>query len=85
MNFPRRGIFTVPSSVRSPRYQRLLERLVRARTEAGLTQTEVARTLRRPQSWVSKVESGERRLDVVELEVLAVLYQKRMRFFLEAP
>lgn len=85
MKVPRRGSFTVPSSVRSQRYQRLLERLVRARTEAGLTQTDVARTLKRPQSWVSKVESGERRLDVVELETLAVLYRKRMRFFLEAP
>lgn len=41
---------------------------------AAMTQTELARRLRRPQSFVSKYESGERRLDVVELiEVSEVL------------
>jgi transcriptional regulator with XRE-family HTH domain len=39
---------------------------VQARTEAGLTQTQLATTLKRPQSFVSKYESGERNLDVVE-------------------
>jgi transcriptional regulator with XRE-family HTH domain len=48
--------------------------LVQAREKKGLTQTEVAAKLRRPQSFVSKYESGERRLDVVEfLEVAAAL------------
>lgn len=51
----------------SPRYARLAELLVAAREAAGVTQVELARRLRRPQSFVSKVESGERRLDVVEL------------------
>lgn len=54
----------------SSKYQDFRRRLVRARKAAGLTQVEVARRLRRPQSFVSKVERGERRLDVVEfLEV----------------
>jgi transcriptional regulator with XRE-family HTH domain len=52
----------------STRYRRFLKRLIQARREAGLTQTEVARALRRPQSFVSKCESGERRVDVIELE-----------------
>jgi transcriptional regulator with XRE-family HTH domain len=44
------------------------------RTEAGLTQTEIAQRMGQPQSFVSKYESGERRLDVLELrEVCAVL------------
>jgi transcriptional regulator with XRE-family HTH domain len=44
------------------------------RTEAGLTQTEIAQRLGQPQSFVSKYESGERRLDVLELrEVCAVV------------
>jgi len=41
--------------------------LRQARTEAGLTQTDVAQRLGQPQSFVSKYESGERRLDVLEL------------------
>ena len=45
-----------------------------ARLAAGLTQAEVASALGRPQSFVSKYERGERRLDVVELlEVARVL------------
>ncbi len=40
--------------------------LVRTRRDAGLTQVELAKRLGRPQSFVSKVECGERRLDVVE-------------------
>lgn len=44
--------------------------LVHARKEAGLTQAELAGELDRPQSYVSKYECGERRLDVIEfLEV----------------
>lgn len=37
-----------------------------ARKQAGLTQHELARRLRRPQSFVAKYEGGERRIDVVE-------------------
>ncbi len=44
--------------------------LIEARLAAGLTQVDLADRLHRPQSYVSKYESGERRLDVVEfLEV----------------
>ena len=44
--------------------------LIEARNSAGLTQIDLARKLGRPQSFVSKYERGERRLDVIEfLEV----------------
>jgi transcriptional regulator with XRE-family HTH domain len=45
--------------------------IVAARKKAGLTQLEVAERLGKPQSYVSKVESGERRIDVVELIEIA--------------
>lgn len=40
--------------------------MIEARTDAGLTQQYVADQLGKPQSFVAKVEGGERRLDVVE-------------------
>jgi transcriptional regulator with XRE-family HTH domain len=46
------------------RYALFLGRLKQARVEAALTQVEVAKKLERPQSFVSKIESGERRVDV---------------------
>ena len=69
-------------SPHSARYKQFLKRLRDARREAGLTQVEVAKALRRPQSFVSKCESGERRVDVVELEDFARLYRKSLSFFL---
>ena len=69
------------SSVHSTRYRELLKRLREARLKAGLTQEEVAELLGKPQSYVSKCESGERRVDVVELEDFAKLYGKRLSYF----
>ncbi|MBK1785986.1 helix-turn-helix domain-containing protein [Prauserella cavernicola] len=54
-------------SIYSAEYQRLCQLLRDARHDAGLTQVQVASRLGVPQSFVSKYESGERRLDVVEL------------------
>lgn len=64
-------------------YRAMLARLRDARREAGLTQVEVAEAFKRPQSFVSKVESGERRIDPVELRDFARLYGKPVAFFLE--
>lgn len=64
-------------------YKKFLERLRQARLEAGLTQTEVADSLQKPQSFVSKCETGERRVDVVELQVLANLYRVPLTYFVE--
>jgi transcriptional regulator with XRE-family HTH domain len=57
----------MPRSSRSPRQMRLQELLIEKRVAARLTQEEVAYRLQRPQSFVSKYETGERRLDVIEL------------------
>lgn len=57
-------------SVFTGRYERLRKALVLARRKEGLTQAALAARLARPQSYVSKYERGERRLDVIEfLEV----------------
>ena len=53
-------------SLNTPRHLALMDELVKARRKAGLTQTELAEKLGRPQSYIAKIEVGERRLDVVE-------------------
>lgn len=61
-------------SVYGPAYGRLRDWLVRARHDRRLTQVQLAAALGRPQSFVSKYERGERRLDFVEvLEITQAL------------
>lgn len=53
-------------SVHTADYRALRAELLRIRREAGLSQRDLAARLRVPHSWVAKVESGERRIDLVE-------------------
>lgn len=53
-------------SLHQPEYQALCALLVEVRRKAGLSQQNVAKRLKRPQSFVAKYEGGERRLDVIE-------------------
>ena len=66
------------------RYEVLLERLRQARLEAGLTQVQVSLDLGMHQSFVSRLECGERRVDFVEVEILAEMYGKDITYFLTA-
>ena len=59
-----------------------VKRLKQARLEAGLTQAEVAEKLGSSQSWVSKIELGELRVEAIWLNRLAKLYGKRIEHFL---
>lgn len=68
---------------RSKRYRKFLRRLVAARRAAGLTQVEVAEILNQPQSYVSRCESGERRIDPVELSDFAAIYDQPLSYFLD--
>ena len=68
-------------SIYSKDYQRFLIRLKRARLDSGLTQVQVGKLLKLPQTWVSKVERGERRLDIVEVAKFAKLYKKPLSYF----
>ena len=54
-------------SVHTRNYRLFLELLIKARKDAGVTQEQLAKRLNRPQSFVSKCENGERRVDVIEL------------------
>lgn len=69
-------------SIHTKEYAYFVERLKKARLETGLTQVQVAKKLRRPQSHISNVESGQQRVDIVELQRFAKLYAKDIRYFI---
>ncbi|MBK7877786.1 MAG: helix-turn-helix transcriptional regulator [Planctomycetes bacterium] len=68
-------------ALQTKRYRAFLARLRQAREEAGLTQEQVAARMGRPQTWVSKCELGERRVDFVELEDWAAACGKVIGYF----
>jgi transcriptional regulator with XRE-family HTH domain len=61
----------MPSSLHSYHYQIFRNLLVSEREKSGLTQVQVAEMLGKPQSFISKYERGERRLDFAEFIELA--------------
>lgn len=65
---------TLRKTLRSRGHRRLIDVLVAAREEAQLTQRDVAKRLKRPNSFVGRIEAGERRVDVIEfIEIARVL------------
>jgi transcriptional regulator with XRE-family HTH domain len=72
-------------TINATEYESMVERLRQARQEAGMTQETVAEHFGRPQSFVSKIESGDRRIDPVELCHFAELYNKPLGWFLPEP
>lgn len=62
-------------------YNKVVSNLRKARIEVGLRQEDVAQKLNKPQSYISKIERGERRIDVVELKAFAQLYKKPLDYF----
>lgn len=64
----------MPNSLHSPNYQIFRALLIEARETSGMTQVQVAEQLKKPQSFISKYERGERRLDFTEfLEISTIL------------
>ena len=66
-----------------PKYQKLTQKLRSARLEAGLTQVEAGKKLKRPQAYLSKIERGERGVDAVELAEFARVYGKNINYFIK--
>lgn len=58
----------MPKTIFSARQERFLKLLREARLKAGLTQAQLSKKMKVHQSFVSKIESGERRVDLIELE-----------------
>ncbi|MCM8797044.1 MAG: helix-turn-helix transcriptional regulator [Candidatus Omnitrophica bacterium] len=64
-------------------YRAIIGLLKKARLESGLTQAEVAKKLKKPQSYISKCEACERRVDLLELTKLAKIYNKPISYFIK--
>ncbi len=70
-------------AIYSKDHKYIVEQLKKARKEAGLGQQEVAKLLGKTQSHISKVEAGQRRIDIVMLKEFAKIYKKDISFFIK--
>jgi transcriptional regulator with XRE-family HTH domain len=68
-------------TIYKPKYEEIVAKLKKAREEAGLRQDDVALPLKKYQSYLSKIENGDRRIDIVELIELAQMYGKDLSYF----
>ena len=73
----------IMSKLYSQKNKNLLEKLRLARLEAGLTQIQASKKLKKPQSYLSKIERGERKIEAIELGDFAKIYNKDINYFLK--
>ena len=73
----------MPRAIYTKDHNLIVERLKKARLEFGLGQVEVAKKLGKTQSYLSKIESGQRRFDVLQLKEFAKLYKKPLDYFVK--
>ncbi len=73
----------MPRAIYSKDHQAIVDRLKKARVESGLSQVEVSEKLGKTQSYVSKIESGQRRFDVLQLKEYARIYKKPLEYFVK--
>lgn len=70
------------NTIYSKKYKEIAEKLVFARKGARQTQKNVAKMLKKSQSYISKVEAGQQRIDIIELSMFARLYNKEINYFI---
>ncbi len=70
-------------TIYSKQYKQIIDKLSTARENLKLTQADVANALDKPQSYISKIERCERRLDIAELIELSKIYKKDPKYFFE--
>ena len=67
----------------SKEHKSLIEKLKKTRNDNGLDQVEAARLLGKTQSYISKIEAGQRRIDIIALKEFAHIYKKSLDYFLK--
>ena len=71
------------NSIYTKEYKCFTEKLKEARKEMGIDQKKTAKLLGKTQSYVSKVESGQIRVDIIQLKKFAEIYKKNLDFFIK--
>lgn len=74
---------SIQKSIYTEEHRYLVAHLRKAREEANLTQKQAAEFLGVGQSFVSKIESGQYRIDIVQLTQFAKLYKKDLKYFIK--
>lgn len=72
----------VKKTLNKKEYKIFLEQLYRLRLGSGLRQSDLADKLKTPQSFISKIESGERRMDIIELREICIALGSNLRDFI---
>ena len=70
------------TNIYSKEYIDLTQKLKKARLGCKMSQNDVALILNKPQSYISKIEKGERRIDIIELKCIAKIYNKKIDYFI---
>lgn len=73
----------MPKTIYSKDHKYTVEQLKKARITRGLDQERVAKLLGKTQSYISKIESGQRRIDIIALKKFARIYKKPINYFLK--
>ena len=77
------NLWAMKKSINSKEHKKLLEHLIQLRLNAGVTQVELSKKLKVHQSFVSKYETGERRLDLIELKQICTVLGISLKEFVD--
>ncbi|MCG2701490.1 helix-turn-helix transcriptional regulator [Candidatus Parcubacteria bacterium] len=71
------------SNLYTKEHKDIIEKLKKARLETGLDQIAVAKKIGKTQSYISKIESGQRKVEVLQLKKFAKIYNKDINYFIK--